>query len=137
MNMKKFFIAVALAALTLISCDEIDNSGSGTEYATVTIGGQTWNKAEIMTYSALVSDDEITFNLVLDADTKRTTTGHLTYYSDPKSITFEISGAYNSSMKEGTMSVKKVDDTHYSLNISGTDVKGNPVAIKGKATQKY
>lgn len=136
--MKKFFIAAALAALTLISCDKNGNSGNGgTEYATVTMGGQTWTKAEIMTYTALISGDEMTFNLVLDADSKRTTTGHLTYYTTPQSVTFEISGGYNSSMKEGTMSVKKIDDTHYSLNISGTDVKGNPLVVKGKATNKY
>ena len=135
--MKKLLVA-ALAALTFVSCFEKENPDSaGSDYATVTMGGQTWNKAEIMTYSALISSEEITFNLVLDADGKRTTTGHVTYYTNPKSISFLDSTGYYSSMDAGTMTVTKTDDKHYNVNFSGTDEDGNRLVIKGKATILY
>lgn len=135
MHIKKILFALALAALALVSCNGKDDINGG-DYATVTMGGQTWTKAEIITYSHFIQTDEMTFNLTLDADTKRTTTGHLTYYMSPQKVEFMISGGYHSSMRDGAMSVTQVDDKHFILNFEGTDVDGNQFVVKGKASKQ-
>lgn len=55
--MKKLLFALTLAALALVSCNGKDDINGG-DYATVTMGGQTWTKAEIITYSHFILNFE-------------------------------------------------------------------------------
>ena len=143
MKAKLFFVAVAACLATLFSCSPSgDENGSGKKnYAKIVVNGETWPEAEISFYKATVTNDQIPFRLILDAEQTRANTGYL-YYSpedDEDNIMIDImyressKEEYVAYLKEGKGKITKKNDSEYEIDIDGTDTKGNKLVVKGVA----
>ena len=138
--MKKLFTLLAATvavALCLVSCKK-DNAGS--KYGTANIGGVSWNSVELTYISTQIMEDYWIFRLVLDADTKRVNMGHIYYDLAIDELRVGAWGDaygqedYIAELVSGKKEIKKVDDSHFSINIDGTDEVGNKLVVKGTAT---
>lgn len=132
--------AACLAALFSCSPSENDDNGSGKKnYAKIIVNGETWPEAEISFSKATVSDDQVPFRLILDAEQTRANTGYLFYSPEDEEVTIDIlyrdsaKGEYMADMKIKQGSISKKSDTEYAIDIDGTDSEGNNLVVKGVA----
>ena len=146
MKTKSLFIAAAACLVALLSCSPSGSDDKGSDsgkkaYATITVNGETWPEAEISFYKVTVTDDQVPFRLILDAEKTRANTGYL-YYSpqdEDESIMIQIiyreesKGQYSATLKEGKGEIKAKGDSQYEIDIDGTDNFGNKLVVKGVA----
>lgn len=142
MKTKLILVAAAACLAALFSCSpsENDDNGSGKKnYAKIIVNGETWPEAEISFYKATVSDDQVPFRLILDAEQTRANTGYLFYSPEDEEVTIDIlyrdsaKGEYMADMKIKQGSISKKSDTEYAIDINGTDSEGNNLVVKGVA----
>ena len=142
MKARLFLVAAAACLAALFSCSPSDNNGDGSgkkNYAKIIVNGETWPEAEISFYKATVSDDQVPFRLILDAEKTRANTGYLIYSPEDEEVTINITyrdsskGNYYADMKIKQGSISKKSDTEYAIDIDGTDSEGNKLVVKGVA----
>ena len=132
--MKRALAILACAVALAVSCNKDNN------YGTATIGGKSWEAVEITYISTQILDDYWIFRLVLDADSARGNIGHIYYDLSINELRVGAWGDaygmedYIATLESGKKEIKKVDDSHYSINIDGKDSVGNKLVIKGTAT---
>lgn len=142
MKARLLLIAAATCLAALFSCSPSDNDGDGSgkkSYAKVIVNGETWPEVEISFYKATISDDQVPFRLILDAEQTRANTGYLFYSPEDEEVTIDIMyrdssrGEYIADMKIKQGSISKKSDTEYAIDIDGTDSEGNNLVVKGVA----
>ena len=142
MKARLFLVAAAACLAALFSCSPSDNNGDGSgkkNYAKIIVNGETWPEAEISFYKATVSDDQVPFRLILDAEKTRANTGYLIYSPEDEEVTINITYRdsskvnYYADMKIKQGSISKKSDTEYAIDIDGTDSEGNKLVVKGVA----
>ena len=142
MKARLFLVAAAACLAALFSCSPSDNDGDGSgkkSYAKIIVNGETWPEAEISFYKAAISDDEVPFRLILDAEQTRANTGYLFYSPEDEEVTIDIiyrdsaKGEYVADLKIKQGNITKKSDTEYAIDIDGTDSEGNKLVVKGVA----
>ncbi|MBP5382686.1 MAG: hypothetical protein J6Y45_04975 [Bacteroidales bacterium] len=146
MKAKSLFIAAAACLIALLSCSPSGSDENGSDsgkkaYATITVNGETWPEAEISFYKATISEDQVPFRLILDAEKTRANTGYLFYNPEDEDDRIQIQimyresekEGYHASLKEGKGEIKAKGDSQYEIDIDGTDDNGNKLVVKGVA----
>lgn len=145
MKAKFHLLAVVACFAALLSCspsgDNNDSNSGKNTYSKIIVNGETWPEAEISFYKITVSDDQIPFRLILDAEQTRTNTGYLFYSPNDEKEKIQIQIMYREStkdeyvatLKEGKCDIKAKGDSKYEIDIDGTDDNGNKLVVKGVA----
>lgn len=132
--MKRVLAILVCAAALVLSCNKDNN------YGTASIGGKSWDAVELTYIAPQIMEDYWIFRLVLDADSARGNLGHIYYDLSINELRVGAWGDaygtedYIATLESGKKEIKKVDDSHFSINIDGKDSVGNKLVIKGTAT---